>query len=38
MVILNLYSNRIKAEKANKNDVYIYDCFSKELKIQIFSL
>ncbi len=36
MVILNLYSNRIKAEKANKNDVYIYDCFSKELKIQIF--
>ena len=33
---MNLYSNRIKAEKAIKNDVYVYDCFSEELKIQIF--
>lgn len=32
MVIINLYSNRIKAEKAIKNDVYVYDCFSEELK------
>ena len=29
---MNLYSNRIKAEKAIKNDVYVYDCFSEELK------
>jgi len=36
MVIINLYSNRIKAEKAIKNDVYVYDCFSEELKTQIF--
>lgn len=36
MVILNLHSNRIKAEKAIKNDVYVYDCFSEELKTQIF--
>lgn len=36
MVIMNLYSNRIKAEKAIKNDVYVYDCFSEELKTQIF--
>lgn len=33
---MNLYSNRIKAEKAIKNDVYVYDCFSEELKTQIF--
>lgn len=36
MVIMNLHSNRIKAEKVIKNDVYVYDCFSEELKTQIF--